>query len=98
LEWIRGLQLGNIALLAYFGLVVPLNMAFKTNLVVDKADELFLSQQHLWTPYSVDVAHLFTPISAIGVYYIIYATMRIITTVGAQYAVKVSYSKDKVQN
>ncbi len=38
LEWIRAFQLGNIALLAYFGVVVPLNMIFKTNLVVEKAD------------------------------------------------------------
>lgn len=96
LEWIRAFQLGNIALLAYFGVVVPLNMAFKTNLIVDKADELWIGQQHLWNPYGVDVARLFTPISALGVYYIIYATMKSITTFAGQYAIKVSYSKDKV--
>jgi hypothetical protein len=44
----------------------------------------------------LDSARLFTPISAIGVFYIIYATMRTITTFGGQYALKVSYSKDKV--
>jgi hypothetical protein len=71
-------------------------MTFKTNLVVDKADELWLGQQHLWSPLSFDVARLFTPISTIGVFYIIYATMRAITTIGGQYALKVSYSKDKV--
>jgi hypothetical protein len=44
----------------------------------------------------VDVARLFTPISALGVYYILYATMKAITTFSGQYAIKVSYSKDKV--
>lgn len=77
-------------------MVVPLNMAFKTNLVVDKADELWIGQQHLWNPYSVDVARLFTPISTLGVYYIIYATMKAITQFAGQYAIKVSYSKDRV--
>lgn len=96
LEWIRAFQLGNIALLAYGGVFIPLNMAFKTNLVVDKADELFIGQQHLWSPLSLDVARLFTPISTIGVFYIVYATMRTITQVGGQYAIKVSYSKDRV--
>ena len=96
LEWIRAFQLGNIALLAYGGVFLPLNMAFKTNLIVDKADELWIGQQHLWTPFGVDSARLFTPISTLGVFYIIYATMRAITQVGAQYAVKVSYSKDRV--
>ncbi len=38
LEWIRAFQVGNLALLAYGGIFLPLNMAFKTNLVVDKAD------------------------------------------------------------
>lgn len=71
-------------------------MAFKTNLVVDKADELFISQQHLWSATHLDVARLFTPISTLGVFYIIQATMKLITQVGGQYAIKVSYSKDKV--
>ena len=96
LEWIRAFQVGNIGLLAYFGVFIPLNMAFKTNLVIDKADELWIGQQHIWNPTAIDAARLFTPISAIGVYYIIFATMKIITQVGSQYAVKVSYSKDRV--
>lgn len=96
LEWIRAFQLGNLTALAYFGIFIPLNMAFKTNLVVDKADELFISQQHLWSATHIDVARLFTPISTLGVFYIVSATMKLITQVGGQYALKVSYSKDKV--
>ena len=38
LEWIRAIQLGNVALLAYFGVFIPLNIGFKTNLILDKAD------------------------------------------------------------
>lgn len=38
LEWIRAFQLGNIAFLAYFALFLPLNIAFKTNLTLEKAD------------------------------------------------------------
>jgi len=49
----------------------------------------------LWNPYSVDVARLFTPISTLGIYYIIYATMKAITHFAGQYAIKVSYSKDR---
>lgn len=96
LEWIRAFQLGNIAFLAYGGVFIPLNMAFKTNLVVDKADENWVGQLHFFSPYGMDVLRLFTPISTIGVFYIIYAMMRTITTIGGQYAIKVSYSKDKV--
>jgi len=44
----------------------------------------------------MDASRLFTPISAAGVYYIIYITMKLITQVGGQYAIKVSYSKDRV--
>jgi hypothetical protein len=96
LEWIRAFQLGNIALLAYFGVFIPLNIGFKTNLILDKADELFIGQQHLFTPNSMDAVRLFTPISALGVFYIIVGTMKMITQVGGQYAIKVSYSKDRV--
>lgn len=38
LEWIRAFQLGNLALLSYGGIFIPLNMAFKTNLIVEKGD------------------------------------------------------------
>ncbi|MCB0368312.1 MAG: hypothetical protein KDD45_02445 [Bdellovibrionales bacterium] len=38
LEWIRAFQLGNIALLAYGGVFLPLNIAFKSNLILEKAD------------------------------------------------------------
>lgn len=44
----------------------------------------------------MDAARLFTPISAIGVFYIIYGSMRVITQIGGQYAIKVSFSKDRV--
>lgn len=88
-------QLGNITALAYFGVFLPLNIAFKTNLTLEKADELFIGQHHLWNANSMDVLRLFTPISTLGVFYIIMATMKLITQVGGQYALKVSYSKDK---
>ena len=97
LEWIRAIQLGNIAALSYFGVFIPLNMAFKTNLVVEKADELWTGKQVFWSPFGIDAMRLFTPISTAGVFYIIYASMRTITTVGMQYAVKASFSKDKVK-
>ena len=48
------------------------------------------------SPGYIDVLRLFTPISAIGVYYIVHSTMKAITQMTAQYALKVSYSKDKV--
>ena len=96
LEWIRALQLGNLSILSYFGIFIPLNMAFKTNLIIDKADELFIGQQSLWNPLSVDASRLFTPISTLGVFYIVYSSMKLITQVGGQYAIKVSYSKDRV--
>jgi hypothetical protein len=96
LEWIRLFQLGNITALAYFGVFLPLNLAFKTNLTLEKADELIIGQHHLWNANSIDVLRLFTPISTLGVFYIVMATMKLITQVGGQYALKVSYSKDKV--
>lgn len=38
LEWIRAFQLGNIAALVFGGVFLPLNIAFKTNLCLEKAD------------------------------------------------------------
>lgn len=96
LEWVRAIQLGNIAFLAYAGVFIPLNMIFKTNMITNKADELWIGQTILWNPYCMDALRLFTPISSLGVFYIIYSTMRVITQVTGQYAFKVSYSKDKV--
>ena len=96
LEWIRAAQVGNMAFLGYFGIFLPLNLAFKTNLVLDKADELLLGQQRFFNPTTMDAARLFTPISALGIYYIVFLTMRVIQQYGGQYAIKVSYSKDKV--
>ena len=96
LEWIRAYQLGNIALLAYGGIFIPLNMAFKTNLIVEKGDENWIGQHHLWNPFGLDALRLFTPISACGVFYIVYATMKVITQMGGQYVIKASYSKDRV--
>jgi threonine/homoserine/homoserine lactone efflux protein len=57
---------------------------------------MFIGQQHLWNPYSIDSARLFTPISTVGVFYVVYSAMKMITQYGGQYAIKVSYSKDKV--
>ena len=96
LEWIRAIQLGNIAFLAYAGVFIPLNMIFNTNLITNKADELWIGQTILWAPASIDSLRLFTPISALGVFYVVMTTMRTITEVAGQYAFKVSYSKDRV--
>lgn len=87
--------MGNLVGLAYFGIFLPLNIAFKTNLSLEKSDELFIGQQHLWSVTSIDSNRLFTPISTLGVFYIVYASMKLIAQVGGQYALKVSYSKDK---
>lgn len=70
-------------------------MAFKTNLIVDKADELLLGQQRYFNPTTMDATRLFTPISALAIYYMTFSTMKVIQQYGAQYAIKVSYSKDK---
>lgn len=96
LEWIRGIQIGSVALIAYFGVVLPLNIGFKTNLVTDMADEFLKKSLHYTSPFQVDYLKLFTPVATVGVYYVLYSVMRMITEMGAQYAVKVSYSKDRV--
>lgn len=96
MEWIRAIQLGTVGLIGYFGVFIPLNMGYKTHLVTEKADEMVLLQQHLFSPYNIDILRLFTPISAMAIYYVIYWAMRSVHDVATQYAFKVSYSKDRV--
>lgn len=76
--------------------MLPLNIGFKTNLVTDMADEFLKKSLHYTSPFQVDYLKLFTPVATVGVYYVLYSVMRMITEMGAQYAVKVSYSKDRV--
>ena len=80
-----------------FGAIfVPYNMAFKTNLVTDAADELLASQYHLVTPGSIDVLRLGIPIMAGACFYTVYALVNFSNHVASEYIIKMSYSKDKV--
>lgn len=57
---------------------------------------MLLGQYNLFSPHTIDYLRLFGPITAGAVYYIVYLMNRWITEIGAQYAIKASYSKDRV--
>lgn len=73
-------------------------MAFKTNLVTDTADEFVLTQYHLVSPATFDILRMSIPISAGAVAYTVYLLLNYTNNVARQYVVKMSYSKDKVNN
>ena len=78
------------------GIFVPFNMAFKTNLITDAADEYIMSPYHLVSPANIDVLRLGIPISAGCIAYTVYLIMNYTNGITSQYISKMSYSKDKV--
>lgn len=81
---------------AFGTIFVPYNMAFKTNLITDAADELIFGQYHLVTPGTFDIMRLSVPIVTGSVLYGVYALVNFTNYVASEYVVKMSYSKDKV--
>mgnify|MGYP006870820678 CR=1 FL=1 len=73
-------------------------MAFKTNLVTDAADELLFTPLHLVSPHLFDILRLSIPITAGAIFYTVYLLLNYVNFLTKQYAVKVNYSKDKVNN
>ena len=96
MEWVKFWQLTLLSVGAFGGLFVPYNMAFKTNLVTDAADEILQLQYHLVTPSTVDITRLSVPIVAGATYYVVYALINYTNYFLSEYVVKLSYSKDKV--
>lgn len=86
----------GITLGAFGGIFVPYNLAFKTNLVTDTADELLTLPYHLVTPSTIDIIRLSVPITAGAAYYVVYALLNMVNYVANDYVVKMTYSKDKV--
>lgn len=78
------------------GIFVPYNMAFKTNLVTDAADEYIMSPYHLVSPANIDVLRLGIPISLGSMAYTVYLILNYTNGITSQYISKMSYSKDKV--
>lgn len=70
-------------------------MAFKTNLIVDAADELVFTQYHLVSPTTVDILRLSVPVGMGAIAYTVYGLMNYTNSIANQYIVKMSYSKDK---
>lgn len=96
LEWLKFWQTTALTVGGFGGIFVPYNMAFKTNLITDAADELLQSQYHLVTPGSIDVLRLGIPIAAGACYYVVYALVNFSNAIASEYVIKMSYSKDKV--
>lgn len=77
---------------------VPFNMAFKTNLVTDAADEILNVPYHLVSPASFDTIHAAIPMAVGSVAYAIYIFLNFTNAITKEYIVRMSYSKDKVQS
>lgn len=96
LEWVKFWQMTAVTAGAFGGIFVPYNMAFKTNLVTDAADELVMAQYHLVSPGTVDILRLGIPITVGAAFYVVYALVNFSNFVCSDYIIKMSYSKDKV--
>lgn len=94
-EWVKFWQMTLVTTGAFGGIFVPYNLAFKTNLITDAADELVFGPYHLCTPTSIDIARLTLPIVAGCSYYVVYALQNFVNAIANDYIVKMSYSKDK---
>ena len=97
MEWIKFWQLTTLTAGAFGTIFVPYNLAFKTNLVTDTADELVFSQYHLVTPGIIDITRLSIPIAVGSVFYVVFIVQNFSNFVLSEYVVKMSYSKDQVQ-
>lgn len=95
LEWLRLWLYSFFGGISFFGVVLPLHMGLKTNLITDKADEFLLKQPHLMSYWSIDSLKLAIPIGAVGAYYVVTTNWKCVHYYMGQYALKVSYSKDK---
>lgn len=98
MEWVKFWQTTLFSVGAFAGVFVPYNMAFKTNLITDAADELLHLQYHLVTPGTIDIMRLSVPITMGAAYYVGYALINFTNAMVSDYIVKMSYSKDKVIN
>jgi hypothetical protein len=96
MEWVKFWQLTTFTVGAFCGVFVPYNMAFKTNLITDAADELLHMPYHLVTPYTIDIMRLSIPISMGAAYYVVYSLLNFTNHALSDYVAKISYSKDKV--
>ncbi len=97
MEWVKFWQTTGLAGGAFFTLFVPYNLTFKTNLITDAADEMFVAPYHLVSPTKVDITHIGIPISVGAVAYVVYTLLNFMNALGSQYVVKMTYSKDKVK-
>lgn len=96
LEWLKFWQMTALTAGGFGAIFVPYNMAFKTNLVTDAADELIQAQYHLVTPATIDITRLSIPIVAGSAFYTVYALINFSNLIASEYIIKMSYSKDKV--
>lgn len=97
LEWVKFWQIGVFTLGGFGALWVPFNLAFKTNLVTDGADELLFVQYHLSSPANIDVLRIGIPVAVGSIFYAVYIMLNFTNKVTKDYVVKMSYSKDKVK-
>ena len=96
MEWIKFWQLTTLTAGAFGTIFVPYNLAFKTNLVTDAADELLFCQQHLVTPGIIDITRLSIPVAVGSIFYVVFIVQNFSNFVLSEYVVKMSYSKDQV--
>lgn len=95
MEWIKFWQMTLVTAGGFGTIFVPYNMAFKTNLVTDAADELIFAQYHLVTPGTFDILRISIPVVAGSVFYGVYALVNHTNWILSEYVVKMSYSKDQ---
>ena len=96
LEWLKFWQTTTVTIGGFMSIWVPFNMAFKTNLVTDAADEYFPITYHLVSPAAMDTIHAAIPIATGASIYLTYVFVNFSNIFTNQYIVKMSYSKDKV--
>lgn len=96
LEWVKFWQASVFSAGGFFGIFIPFNMVFKTNLITDAADEFVLGQYHLVSPAAFDILRLSIPIGLGAIAYTVYGLLNFTNGITNQYISKMSYSKDKV--
>lgn len=95
MEWIKFWQMTFFTIGGFGAIWVPYNMAYKTNLITDAADEMLSAHYHLVSPNTVDIMRLTLPIVAGASYYAVYIILNLTNCHLSDYIVKMSYSKDK---
>lgn len=95
LEWLKFWQLTVFTGAAYGVFFIPYQLVYKTHLIMPIAEEMVFTPYHYVSPFNMDTWKLSVPIIGGVIAYSVFIVLNFTNVTTSQYAVKMSYNKDK---